>query len=473
MDHHARPGLPQPSRGGPDLNRRTFLTRTAAACAGPMIIPSAVLGVGKVPPPGEQLGVALIGRGVMGRGHLTHVLYRDDARLLAVCDVDRLRREEGVQHANAFYAERSKQGKATVCVGHNDYREVLARPDIDAVIIVTPDHWHAMIAMEAARAGKDVYCEKPVSLTLAEGRDLVRTVRDHRRVFQTGTQYRSIPTIRRVCQFIRDDGLGPIKAAFTIWGKTQVPTVGPSFVPLDPKLEAEPTPEGLDWDRWVGPAPYRPYNHHYHRNPPPGVVPWVFCDAFGAGAITGYHSHAADVLQYALGVETTGPVEIIHPSSGTFPTLTCRYDNGVLLHHLEHWEQAKTLYQAVPTNARLEGMFGGLIVGERGWLTSNANAGPIEGGPEEVFRDINLPIRQVNIGSNNHHDNWFNCIRSRAQPSAHEEIGHRAAALGHLVALSYTLGRSLTWDPVRETFPDDDEANRLRARDRRAPYRMT
>jgi hypothetical protein len=198
----------------------------------------------------------------------------------------------------------------------------------------------------------------------------------------------------------------------------------------------------------------------------------VFCDAFGAGAITGYHSHAADVIQYALGVETTGPVEIIHPSSGQFPTLTCRYANGTLLHHIEGWDQAKTLYHAVPAGARLEGLFGGLFVGERGWLTSNSASGPIEGGPEEIFQELNLPTRDVNIGANNHHANWFECIRTRGTPSSHEEIGHRSASLGHLVALCYQLGRSLKWDPVKEEFPGDNAANRLRSRAMRAPFQI-
>ena len=243
------------------------------------------------------------------------------------------------------------------CAAINDYRELLARPDIDAVVIATPDHWHALAAIHAAQAGKHVYCEKPVSLTIREGREMVDTVRRYGRVFQTGTQYRSIPTIRQVCKFVRAGGLGKVKSVFTIWRKTSVPTVGDSYVPLDPALPAEPTPEGLDWDLWVGPASWRPYNAAYHRNPIPGVVPWTFCDAFGAGAITNYHSHAADVIQYAIGMETSGPVEIIHPSSGQFPTLTCRYANGVLLHHVDHWGQVKELYKAVPAECAAGGAF--------------------------------------------------------------------------------------------------------------------
>jgi hypothetical protein len=163
-------------------------------------------------------------------------------------------------------------------------------------------------------------------------------------------------------------------------------------------------------------------------------------------------------------------VEVLHPSGGQFPTLTCRYANGVLLHHIDHWGQVKELYKAVPAEARLEGLFGGLFVGERGWITSMSAAGPVEGGPEEIMREMRLTTRGVNIGANNHHANWFECVRSRALPSSHEEIGHRSASLGQLVALSYQLKRSLRWDPVREVFVGDDEANRLLSRARREPW---
>ncbi len=460
---------PQP---GTKLTRRAFLTRSAAASllAAPWIIPASVLGRDGVTVPSERINVGLIGLGAMGRGHLHLLAGHQETQLVAVCDPDRARREPGARQADEIAAARRGAGTFQGCAAINDYRELLARPDIDAVVIVTPDHWHALLAIHAAQAGKHVYCEKPVSLTIREGREMVRTVRRYARVFQTGTQYRSIPSIRQVCQFVRAGGLGKVKSVFTPWMKLFVPTLGESYIPLDPALPAQPTPEGLDWDLWVGPASWRPYNAAYHRNPIPGVVPWTFCNAFGAAAITNYHSHAADVIQYAIGMETSGPVEVIHPSSGLFPTLTCRYANGVLLHHVDHWKQVKELYKAVPDEARLEGLFGGVFVGERGWLTSMSGSGPVEGGPEEILREAGLKTREVNIGANNHHANWFECIRSSGQPSAHEEIGHRSASLGHLVAIGFQLGRSLRWEPEQEVFVGDDEANRLLSRARREPW---
>lgn len=244
------------------LTRRNFLQRTAllAGVAAPAIIPASALGGSGFLPPSERINVGLIGRGIMGRGHWRVLLGRKEAQVLAICDVDRTRREEGRQLADDTYAADRGRGTYRACAAYNDYRELLARPDIDAVVIVTPDHWHAPISCHAAEAGKDIYCEKPVSLTIEEGRRIVEAVQRHGRVFQTGTQYRSIPTIRQVVEFVRRGGLGNVKHVFTSWFKTDLPRIGPSYIPLDPALPAEPVPDGLDWDLWVGPAMWRPYN---------------------------------------------------------------------------------------------------------------------------------------------------------------------------------------------------------------------
>lgn len=467
-----------PRRARPEtgrLTRRKFLRGAAAAsglAAAPWLIPASARGGDGAVVPSKRITMGLIGVGCMGSGHLRRLVGDPGVQLLVVCDVDRERRENARQRVDEIYAAARASGAYRGCDAYNDYREILARSDIDAVVIATPDHWHTPLAIAAAKAGKDVYCEKPVSLTIHEGRQLAETVRRYATVFQTGTQYRSISTIRRVCAFVRAGGLGRVKAAFALWGRYHIPNAGDSYVALDPPLQAEAVPEGLDWDLWVGPAPWRPYNALYHRNPIPGVVPWVFCDAFGAVAVTGYHSHAADVIQYALGVENSGPVEISHPSGGEFPTLTCRYANGTLLHHVDHWGQVKQLYKAVPDTARLEGNFGGVFVGERGWLTSMYGGGPIEGGPDALFKELQLTNRGVIAGDNNHHENWFECIRTRQRPSCGAEIGHRSAALGHLVGIAYRLQRSLKWDPAKEEFAGDDQANRLRSRAMREPWRI-
>ena len=473
------------------ITRRHFLNAAAAATtavAAPWIVPASVLGADGAVAPSERITVGLIGRGLMGRGHLRKLVGDASVQVLGVCDVDRSRCEEGVQLVDETYAAERTAGTYRGCTAYNDYRELLARSDLDAVVIATPDHWHALQAIDAAKAGKDVYCEKPVSLTIHEGRRLAETVQRYGRVFQTGTQYRSIPAIRKVCEFVRGGGLGRVKSVFTIWNSlhtwigserfrpyvhaARVQQLGSSYIPLDFALPAEPVPDGLDWDLWVGPAPWRVYNRLYHTNPPPGVVPWSFCEDFGAASVTWHHSHSADVIQYALGMEKSGPVEVLHPSSGDYPTLTYRYANGTLLHLVDHWGMVKDVYHAVPPAARLDGLFGGVFVGERGWVTSMTTGGPIQAGPESLFDEMQLPTRDSNPGVNHHYENWFECLRTRQNPSADEEIGHRAACLGHLAGLAYKLQRSLKWDPVQELFLGDDEASRLCSRALREPWRM-
>ncbi len=453
--------------------RRTFMARTVAlsgAIALPWMVRSSASGAEGNTAPSERIAVGLIGHGCMGRGHLHRLAGDPEIQVLAVCDVDRLRREQGKEHVENVYASRQRGVPYHGCTTYNDYRDLLARQDIDAVVMATPDHWHALLAIDAAKAGKDIYCEKPISLTIRQGRQLVETVQRYDRIFQTGTQYRSIPTIREVCNFVRAGGLGKIQSVFTLWGKIGDHLGVDSYAPLHFALPAEPVPEGLDWDLWVGPAPWQPYNSAYHRNPIPGVVPWAFHEDFGAAAVTWYHSHAADVIQYALGMENSGPVEFIHPSTGQYPTLTCRYANGTLLHLVDHWDMVKEVYKAVPSNVRLEGNFGGVFVGERGWVTSMSTGGQIEGGPDDLFERMKLTTREVNIGDNNHHANWFDCIRTRRQPSCGAEIGHRSASLGHLTIIAHKLKRSLKWDPHAETFAGDDTATRMLTRAMRSPW---
>jgi hypothetical protein len=475
----------------PKMRRREFLKRSAVAAgalAVPAFIPSSARGADGSTPPSERINVGLIGRGAMGSGHLRRLVGDQGFQVLAVCEVDSARREEGKNIVEAHYAVARASGEYKGCAACNDYREMLARPDIDAVVIATPDHWHSLQAIDAAKAGKDIFLEKPISMTIQEGRRVVEAVQRYGRVFQTGTQYRSIPMIRQVCQFVREGGLGKVNQAFTLLntlggfiggGRFQkyaevmnAGKLGRSYVPVDFPLPAEPVPEGLDWELWVGPAPWRPFNHLYHTNPSPGVVPWSFDDAFGVTSSTWHLSHSADVIQYGLGIETGGPVEIIHPNTGQFPTLTARYASGTLLHFVDHWGMVKDVYKAVPAKARLEGNFGGVFVGERGWMTSMTTGGRIEGEPEDLFEAMGVKNREVNHGGNTHHSNWLECIRSRKQPSSHEEIGHRSASIGHLTNIAFWTGQSLKWDPVKEEFAGNETANRLRSRATRAPWRI-
>ena len=440
--------------------RRGFLRNTVTALAAPMIVLSSVLGADGTTAPSNRINLAMIGTGNMGKRHMPRLLFDRGVQVLALCDPDAARLQEAREIVESNYAQLLEKGSYSGCAAVADFREVLQRKDIDAVMIITPDHWHVPIAIAAAKAGKDIYCEKPVSMTVRQGRKLVEAVRANNRVFQTGSQYRSKTIIHKALTFVRGGGLGKVKCAFAQWPKNSVPTVGKSLIPLNPTLPEEPLLKGLDWDRWVGPAPMRPYNSLYHRNPTPHSVFWAWCADFGLGAVTYVHAHFADNLQWALGMEESGPVEIIHPSTGQFPTLTCRYANGTLLHQVEDMQDVKRIYHAVPDSARMDGYLGGVLVGERGWVSVQFSR-KMEGGPESIFDEMKLKNRDTTASADKHHQNWFDCIRDRQKPSAHEEIGHRAASLGQLITASYKLGRSLKWDPTAEIFPGDDEANRL------------
>jgi len=256
--------------GSGQVNRRSFLKSGLAVASGlAMFVPGRALGADGATAPSNRVTVGLIGRGAMGRGHLERLAHDQGFQLIALCEVDKERREQGLATTEAIYAQAKTAGTYKGCTAYVDYRDMLARSDLDAVLIASPDHWHTMQSIDAVRAGKDVYCEKPVSLTMEEGRRLVEEVRAHKRVFQTGTQYRSATPLRTVCQFIREGRLGKVKSVFTLlqpinnfmaWrfkGKDAAlwRSCGESFLPLDFALPKEPVPEGLDWNLWVGPAP--------------------------------------------------------------------------------------------------------------------------------------------------------------------------------------------------------------------------
>jgi hypothetical protein len=476
------------------INRREFLGRSTAATAllaAPSLIPSSARGADGNVAPSERITVGLIGRGRMGRGHLNRLLRNPDVEILAVCDVDRVRREEGKAIVEKKYADDRPSGAYRGCAAYNDYRELLARPDIDAVVIVTPDHWHAVQAIDAAKAGKDIYCEKPPTMTIAEGRRLVETVRRYDRVFQTGTQRHSNPVSHKVCEFIRNGGLGKVKSVFTPVtnlasylggprfapyrdGPLQLEKLGASLTAMDIPMPAEAVPEGLDWDLWVGPAPWRPYNRCYHNNDPTtSVVPWNFCIDFGHGGLSNNVVHSFDIIQSALGMEESGPVEVFHPNSGVYPTLTYKYANGVLLHIPLQTGLNVSLkpYEPYPGKDRFRGMFGALFVGELGWIEAFA-ACRLECYPKEIADKLGLGTPEISESDHTHYENWLECIRTRRRPLCDVEMGHRAASVAHLGDIAWWRGRSLKWDPMKEEFIGDDEANRLRLRTIRAPWRI-
>jgi predicted dehydrogenase len=430
------------------VSRRRFLARggawTAAALAVPAVIPSDVLAAPDRSGANDRIGIGYIGTG--RRGCQLMGLPKE-GRIVAGADVDRTR-------ADAMAAQRK-------CRAYYDYRALLEAKDVDAVVIATPDHWHVLPAIHACQAGKDVYVEKPLTLTIREGRLLVQAARRYQRVLQTGSNRRSMAGHRLGCELVRNGVAGKIH---TVIGLNY-----PS--PWECGLPGQPVPEGLNWDVWCGmtePVPY--HKDLYIQRSSPG---WISFRPYSGGEMTGWGAHGFDQIQWALGMDHTGPVEVSAeggklqaptykaPESGGRGNALCsrghrvtfRYANGIVLKLEDNGSGS-----------------GGEFIGDRGKIrignnTVTSNPPELAKTPPDSFK-IRLPV------SNNHLQDWFNSIKSRRPPIADVEIGHRSATICHLGNIARWVGHKLRWDPEKETFPGDDEANSYLDRPRRKPYEL-
>lgn len=422
------------------ITRRQFLGTTAVAAAGPMILSSPSRGLAA---PSERIRLGFIGIGIQSRGHLRRFVGTSDTQVIAVCDVVTERREDSKRIVEEGYAKQKDMASYKGCAAYVDFRELLDRDDIDAVVIGTPDHWHAIPSVMACRAGKDVYCEKPLSLTISEGRAMVEAARKHDRVFQTGSQQRSEfgGLFRRAVELIRNGYLGEIKTVSV--------GVGGPAVTCD--LPTEECPSGTDWNFWNGPSPERGYNQilcpkgiHNHfpafRN----------YREYAGGGLADMGAHHFDIAQWALGMDNSGPVKIEPPEDKASTGLKFTYANGVVMTH--------------------GGRSGCTFVGTKGTLY--VDRGKIEADPASIL-EAKIGENEFHVEpSDNHHRNWIDAIRSRKKPICDVEIGHRSAIVCELGQIGYDLRRPLNWDPVKERFINDDEANKLLSRPMRDPWKL-
>jgi hypothetical protein len=423
------------------LSRRQFLkTTTLAVATAPLVLTAPWVAFGQKGP-NDRITIGIIGTGTQGRGLMNDFLNQPGTQVVAVCDVDTTRREHNRKKVEEFYtikADKSFNG----CTAYKDFRELIARKDIDAVVIATPDHWHAHIAVEACKAGKDIYCEKPLSLTIRQARAMVQAARKYDRVFQTGSMQRSSKEFRKACELVRNGRLGKIKQVIVDVG-------GPSR-PCD--LPEEPMEVGLDWDMWLGPAPMRGYNsilspRGVHQHFPD----WRNYREYSGGMMTDWGAHHFDIAQWGLGMDNSGPVEIIppaNPKSGR--GVKYIYADGVEMIH---------------------GDSGGvLFVGAEGKIL--VNRGKFEATPAKLGEDP-LPDNAIRLyNSYSHGKDFLDCMRSRKKPICDVEIGCRSVTVCHLGNIAYWTGKRLRWDPVKEVFIGDDEANKWLERDVRGPWKV-
>ncbi len=419
------------------LTRRGFLKDAVSVLALPAFVPASALGAAGVPPPSGRITLGLIGVGGMGGNHLKSFLGRTDVHVLAVCDVDARKRTAAKEFVEERYAERHVKDYRG-CEAYNDFRDLVERPDIDAVVVSTPDHWHVLNCIAAVKAGKDVYCEKPMSLTIREAREMVNVVRRHSRVFQTGSQQRSSSGFRTACEWVRNGRIGRLVSA-------NVNVGGPS---RDCYLPAQPAPAGLDWDLWLGPAPWRPFNKGIHP------YSWREYRDYSGGQMTNWGSHHFDIVQWAMGMDESGPVEIAPPDGKDVKLLTFTYANGVRVYHGGVTGKGKGI----------------LFTGTEGAIEVNRNYLSAE--PEAILRQPVGPGEIQLYRSRNHHDDWLQAIRTRKRPICDVETGCRSVTVCHLGNIAYWLRRPLKWDSVKERFIGDDEANRWLDRPRRAPWSL-
>ena len=428
------------------ITRRQFLRRSTvatAAMAAPSILPSHVFGESA---PSKIITVGVIGAGNIATAHLDALLgYADSVRILGICDVDRERRESAAARVNRAYG-------SNVCRAHADFRELNRRADIDTVYICTPDHWHALNGIDAIRQGKDIYIEKPMTLTIAEGRALVEAAQRHQRVVQHGTWQRSMKRFHDVVSFVRSGEFGKLE-------RIECP-ISPNNRHIGATWVPEPVPEGLDWDMWLGPSPWRPYHSlgcHYN---------FRFIAANASGQITNLGAHCLDIGQWALDMDRSGPVEVEghgdFPTTGLFTTagtvdLTFRYASGMTM-------RCFTSYEGGGNNSAR-------FIGERGWL--DIGYAKMSASDPKLLRELQARHAGVRIpSSKNHYDDFFAAVRSRQGTIADAETAHRTTTVCNLGTIAMTLGRKLRWDPLSETFVGDEMANRLRRRAMRAPWSL-
>ncbi len=465
--------MKDPSQTG----RRHFLKKAAGIAAAPIvfpyIVPSSALGLDGAVAPSNRVTIGFIGVGNMGQAHLRSFIYQSDVQAVAVCDPNRWRREQAQHIVNGEY---DKQ----VCAAYVDFRELLARRDIDAVCIASLDSWHVLQALAAVRAGKDVYVQKPLGMSIDEIKMLREEVNRYARVFQFGTQQRSSEEFRFACELVRNGRIGKVQTIKVGVHSGAGSRTGPKAIrPVDgvarrerevsdertglAKVEPEPVPDWLDYEMWLGPAPHSPYCTARLTYPH-----WFHISDYSIGYVSGWGVHHIDIAQWGNGTELTGPIEIMGTAVWPHDDALCdnptswdvhyEYANGVKLHY-------------TGSGPGFEGVRHGITFeGPDGWVF--VNRGVLEAEPKSLLRskigpnELHLPVSSL------HERNFIECVKSRARTICPVDVAVRSDTVCQLAWITFKLqSRKLKWDPEKEIFPDDPDANRLMKRTLRSPWR--
>lgn len=446
---------------GSESTRRQFFAQSAGLAAS-LTASAVALGTDERPAPSNRIQLGVIGTGNQGFNDMRGFLSDPRVQIVAVCDVNRespgywngavAGREPGQRLVEGHYAAAKKSGTYHGCDAYVDFRELLGRKDIDAVLIATPDHWHAIPTIMAAQSGKDIYCQKPLSLTIAEGRAMSDAVKKYNRVFQCGSQQRSDKDFRRACELVRNGRIGKLQSV-----RCGLPGGRPDYGKTADRKQPEKVPDGFDYDFWLGPAPqaeYAPARCHVNFR-------WIY--DYSGGQVTDWGGHHPDCAQWGMGTELTGPVEIrnakaVFPPDPLWNTATEYYFEAV-------YENGVTM---IVSNREKSG-----VVWEGTEGSVSANRGTHDANPKSILDSKIGPDGVHLYQSDNHYRNFIDCVISREATAAPVEVAHRSITICHLGNIAMRLGREkLKWDPVREQILGDDEAAEMLSRPSRDPWKM-
>lgn len=431
--------------------RRRFLRNSVVAATGtlgmPVFIPASALGRSNTVPPSERVTLAVVGIGWMGLGNLELFLEEPLAQVVAVCDVDANHLAKGTDTVNTKYGNRD-------CAAYNDFREVLDHNDIDAVCLSLPDHWHGVASVMAARAGKDIYGEKPIAHTWAEGRAICDAVSRYGRVWQTGSWQRSIGHFRHACELVRSGRIGEVKKAEVV-----LPGGYKDFAGTGSQVQPSAAPETLDYERWLGPAPAAPYcPARVHKN-------WRYCLDYGGGLLMDWIGHHLDIAHWGLGLDGAGPITVV--GRGEFPTDTPVWDAPARYRVEARYAGGLTVEI---TGEDPENRGGTKWIGEEGWIWVDRQG--IDAEPKSLLRERISPGEARLEQSPGHRRQFLECVRTRRDPIAPCEVGLRSVTPGYLGLISMITGRPIHWDPVHEKIRNDPFATRLLSQPLRSPWRV-
>ena len=437
------------------IGRRIFLKRVAGGVGGafglPYIAQASALGKAGSIAPSNRIVMGCIGvggkrPGGQGTVDLQGFLGRNEIQVVAVCDVDAVHRSRAREMVNEKYGTQD-------CSAYNDFRELLSRDDIDAISLVLPDHWHAIIAVTAARTGKDIFSQKPLAYSISEGRAICKAVARYGVVWQTGNSLRSSRNVRFVCELVRNGRVGKVHTVRV--GLPRFNNIADNGDRIRRDTEPAAVPEGLDYDMWLGPAPWVPYS--------PGRCHWNFrwVKDYSGGQITDWAGHYCDVAQWGMDTELTGPVGV--EGKGVFPT-------GPLFDTVEDYEFVCTYAEGftmivaghLPAGVRFEG--------SDGWVSVSAQGMDAE--PKSLLDSV-IEADEIHLyESNDHKGNFIDCIRTRSETVSPAEIAQRSVSVGHLGVIAIDLGSKLKWNPATERFVGDEQANKMLSRPMRGPWHL-